>query len=100
MNSFEYSVPSTVTVSAPVVFVGKPSTAGDPDSVLIKSPSTNTATIYIGGTDVSSANGYPLAPGDPAIGLDANTTEAVYAVCATGSQKLRVLKKYKGQSAP
>lgn len=94
MHSYVYTVPSTVTVGSPAVTVGKPSSVLDPDSCLVKSPSTNTATIYIGGPDVSSSNGFPLAPGDSAIALDANATEAIYAVCATGSQVLNVLKKY------
>lgn len=92
MHSFVYTVQSTAQVA---VTVGVPgSHANDVDSALIKAPATNSATIYVGGSDVSSANGFPLAPGDPAIGIDANATDALYAICSTGSQKLNILKKF------
>lgn len=94
MRSYVLTVPTSVTAGTPIITAGKPSHAGDPDSVLIKAPSSNAATVYLGGPDVSSSNGYPLAPGDPAIGLDANATENVYAVSGTANQKLQVLKKY------
>lgn len=91
MHSFVYTVQSTAQVACKV---GLPSHAGDPDSAIIKAPSTNTATIYVGGADVTAANGFPLAPGDPSLGLDANATEQLYAICATASQVLNILKKY------
>ncbi len=38
----------------------------DPDereNVAVYNPSTNTATVYVGGSDVTTANGFPLEPG-------------------------------------
>lgn len=61
-----------------------------PTGVLVTSLSTNTATIYLGGSDVSTANGTPLEPGD-SIGLDLLANETLYARSATGTQDLRIL---------
>lgn len=90
MHSFVYTVQSTAQIA---VTCGKPGHVSDQDSCLVKAPTSNTATVYVGGSDVSAANGFPLAPGDPAVGFDATSVETLYAICATASQTLRVLKK-------
>ncbi len=58
--------------------------------VLVKAPSTNSATVYLGGSGVTMANGYPLDPGE-AVALEVADVAAVYCVAASAGQKLRAL---------
>lgn len=46
-------------------------------SITIKALATNTGLIYVGGSNVSSANGLQLAAGD-AVSFDMSNTNAVY----------------------
>lgn len=66
---------------------------------LIKNPSSNTATIYFGGSDLTNANvatdGYPLAPGE-SLSLATESrgdalSQSLYAVVASGTANLSVL---------
>jgi hypothetical protein len=60
-----------------------------PNSVAIHSLSTNAATVYVGGVDVSAANGFPLAAGT-SIALDVVAGEKSY-VFSTAAADVRVL---------
>ena len=50
------------------------------------------ATVYLGGSGVTTSNGYPLAAGEH-MGADLDfREEAIYAVCASGTVEVRVLE--------
>ncbi len=50
----------TLTAATP----GQLSTGSEfSNQILVKAPSANPATIYLGGSDVSATNGYPIAAG-------------------------------------
>jgi hypothetical protein len=57
-------------------------------SVLIQSLSTNTLTVYIGGSDVTTANGIELLVGKS---MSLDVTGAIYAIRGASNQELRVL---------
>jgi hypothetical protein len=46
-------------------------------SIVVKALVGNTGTIYVGGSGVSAANGFPLAPGDT-VSLDISNTNVVW----------------------
>jgi hypothetical protein len=60
---------------------------------LLRSLSTNTHTIYIGGPDVTSATGLPIYPGESFAPPDAvNDLSRLSVICAAGeTAELRVL---------
>jgi hypothetical protein len=61
--------------------------AGYPGSVAIKN--IGAVTVYIGGSDVSSSNGFPLNENDS---LEADlVNDQVYAVVASSTQEIRIL---------
>lgn len=53
------------------------------------------AIVYIGGSDVTDEEGYPLGPGQH-LGIEVSHGEGVYAVAATGTQDVRVLEENVG----
>lgn len=56
--------------------------------LILKSLVTNAVVIYIGiDNTVSSSNGFPLSPGEVVV-WPAETTDAVYAVAASGTPTL------------
>lgn len=57
--------------------------------VVVKALSTNSAPIYIGGSDVSTSNGFPLSAGE-SIGLELADASKLFAVSAA-AQELRIL---------
>lgn len=77
----------TVTTSAQLVVVGGPHS--DPRSVLMKVPAGG-ATVYLGGANVTTVNGYPLVPGEVFSG-DLVAPDDLY-VIASGSQAVNVLR--------
>lgn len=48
------------------------------------------AKVYIGGSDVSTTNGFHLANSE-SVTIEVPTSETVYAIVATGSQAISVL---------
>lgn len=50
------------------------------------------ATIYLGGSDVTTANGVPVLPGSWSPGLPLPRGESLYGIVATGTQEARVLE--------
>lgn len=50
-----------------------------------------TATVYLGGSDVTTANGYPLAVGEH-LSVDLALAHVLYGIVATGTQAVRVLE--------
>lgn len=64
----------------------------DPNSISIKNPSTNAATVYLGGTDAVTVNdGFPIAPGE-GIDIDLAGQDNVFAVCAAGTVDINILR--------
>lgn len=51
---------------------------------------TNTIPVYIGGSDVTTAIGRPIAPGG-SISLPVDDPSKVYAIVTTGTQEIRIL---------
>jgi hypothetical protein len=78
-----------VTTTATRVVTGT-GQAGAPMGVGIKAPSSNTQTVYIGGEDVDSTDGFPLTPGD-SIAVDLLAGEQLWVVAASGTQALNVI---------
>lgn len=68
-------------------------------AALIKNPASNTATIYIGGSDLTNANaatdGFPLAPGESislgAAGAGDALSQRLFAVVTAGTASLALL---------
>ncbi len=58
-------------------------------SLLISNPDS-AYTVYLGGSTVTSATGYPLAPLEK-VAVDAGTGETLYAVATTSSVTVSVL---------
>lgn len=71
-------------------------TTADADGIAGSSGSlknVGTATVFLGGATVTTANGFPLEPGDVAEYQTAGTTaDAIYGIVATGTQPVRVLE--------
>jgi hypothetical protein len=85
-------VSSTATVTTTRTLLGSPR---DSRKQLTVSPDAS-VTVYIGGPTVTSANGFPLAPGDDPFDVysaylgDKAAAQAFYAVTASGSATVHV----------
>lgn len=76
--------------TAPVEFTMVPGDGFTGSSVLIKAPAN--ATLYIGGPDVTPANGFPVPP-DSTISGDMQTSgDQLYGVLASGTGTAYVLR--------
>ncbi len=83
---------ASVTGSA-AIMVAAPTGATAPrasSGVVIKAPAANTQIVYIGGSDVTTANGYGLSAGD-SVSLDIDDPSRVWAISASGTQALHFL---------
>lgn len=49
-------------------------------------------TVYMGGSDVTTANGAPVAASSWAPGMDLTSGDIVYGIVATGTAEVRVLE--------
>lgn len=76
----------TVTTSATTIATGP--SDGESD-VLIYNDSD--ATVYLGGSDVTSSNGLPVVSGASA-GMVLRRTDNLYGITASGSKAVRVLE--------
>lgn len=88
--SFQGAVVS-VTTTATALNAAE-SAGSDKVSLTIKVP-TGGATVYLGGSDVTTAQGYPLAAGES---LPINTLargEVIYARVAASTQNVHVLRQ-------
>jgi hypothetical protein len=80
----------TVTSSAaPVVAASAGNKRAIGNGIEVYALTTNTAIVYIGGSDLTSANGRPLSPG-ASVSWPLDDPSKVYAICATASQELRI----------
>lgn len=60
------------------------------DSIIVQSLSTNTASVYIGDSSVTTGTGLELEPGD-ALLVPIQDMAQVFCISGTASQKLRAL---------
>lgn len=56
-------------------------------AIVIKASVSNTGTVYVGGTSVSAANGFPLAAGDT-ISLDISDTNVLWVDASANAQSI------------
>lgn len=77
--------------TAAVVAQGTPAagTGSVPGSHVVLRPANGN--IYVGGSDVSSSNGFLVASGG-ILGVDLETGESLYAVAASGTVTVHILK--------
>lgn len=61
-----------------------------PNGVMVKSLSTNTVLVYVGGSDVTTSNGYPLSAGEY-VTLPVADPSLVYCISGSSSQVLRFI---------
>jgi hypothetical protein len=54
--------------------------------IIIQAPAGNSQIIYLGGSNVTSANGFALAAGGSSPLLHINDVSKLYAISATGTQ--------------
>lgn len=66
----------------------KPSRSGS--GILLRAPSGNSATVFVGGSDVTTSNGYGLEAGKE-LWLPIDDPSKVFVVVATGTQPVHVL---------
>jgi hypothetical protein len=80
----------TVTTTATVVLDG---TMNSPDDYLVKNVylKPTGADVYLGGSDVTTANGFNLA-NNTTFYINLNPGQSLYAVVGTGSHALSVLE--------
>lgn len=88
LKTFAATVTSApaVIIAAPTGNLGPRSTGG----LVVKANAANTQTLYIGGADVSTTVGFPLAAGE-SISMALDDPSRVYAVAPSGTQNLRVM---------
>lgn len=61
-----------------------------PAGVLVSAALGNTQVVYLGGADVTTSTGVPLAPGG-VVGLELWGADTLYGISASGLQELRLL---------
>ena len=81
-------VAETVTVTTTPVLLVAGSSVTDRRTVLIRSAS---GTIYLGGADVDSSDGFPFDASDGGLAIDVGPDDDLWAVAAS-SQTVRVMR--------
>ncbi len=84
--------------TVPAVSVGTSATALGTGSggaanagIMVQAPSSNTASVFVGDSNVTTSNGLEIEPGK-GITLPIQDESSVYGIVASGTQNLRVLK--------
>lgn len=91
-------VPMTLSIKSTAIAVDSiadklPTTAlVGRESIAIYNNSASTVTVYVGGSDVTTSNGFPLTSSCPAITIDVDDTVVVYGIVASGTADTRVLE--------
>lgn len=83
------------TASVTVTTTAQALTGTDSDNLIgsgICVKNTGATTCYIGGSDVTSANGYPLAAGEAFAADSATGGDVLYARTASGTTTVAVLR--------
>ena len=79
---------SAVTVATTATVV---STGGSSGGEAVSIYNNGAATVYLGASGVTTADGYPLAAGEH-IAVDLERGESVYGIVASGTVEVRVLE--------
>ncbi len=81
-----HSGQATVTTTATPLVAAPASGAGlrCGSGLVLYALTANAVTVYVGGPDVTTANGYALEAGRP-VSVDTDDPSKVYVVCASGS---------------
>ena len=61
-------------------------------SIAIRNNQAATVIVYIGGSDVTTANGFPLDSTCPSITIDADDAIVVYGIVASGTGNVRAIE--------
>jgi hypothetical protein len=80
----------TVATTATLLSASSETDHASGQSVMVKVP-TGGATVYIGGSGVTSAAGFPVAAGE-ATAFDLSPEDALYGITASGTQAVNVLR--------
>lgn len=80
----------TVGVTATQLSVADRAGTANGQSVLVKVPAGG-QTVYIGGADVMTTSGYPLAAGE-SLSLDVEGDDVVFGIVAATTQAVNVLR--------
>lgn len=78
------------SIGTTAVLIAKGGNVTIPESVLIQNPVGATATVYLGGADVTTANGVAVIAGS-SISVDM-VSDSLYAIVGTGTQEIRTLE--------
>ncbi len=90
--------PLTISIKSINITVGTSATALPTTSLVgreviaIRNNEASTKTIFIGDSDVSTTNGFPLDSSCPSITLDLDSSVTIYGVVASGTCDVRVLE--------
>ncbi len=87
-----YSVKSSTVTCNNTTALALPTTALKGRSSVAIRLNATTDTVYIGGSDVNSTNGFPLDSSVPAITMDVDASVTVYGISASGTAVIRVLE--------
>lgn len=83
------SASATTTTSTATLLASGPSDTNSESDVLIYNESD--ATVYLGGSDVTTAIGFPVASGGT-VGVVLRFRDELYGIVASGSKSVRVLE--------
>lgn len=79
----------TVGTAAALLLDGSGGSATAPTTFVVKNPSSNTATVDLGNSGVTSGGGFQLAPGE-SVALDL-INDQVYAIASAANTAVQVL---------
>lgn len=82
---------SAVTVGTSATNLGTGTGGAANAGIMVQAPSTNTASIFLGDSAVTTSTGIELEPGK-GVTLPIQDEGTVYGIVASGTQNLRVLK--------
>lgn len=82
---------STITVTTSATALPTTALKGR-ESISIRNKDSATTTIFIGGSDVTAANGYPLDSTTPAISIDINDSVVIYGITSSGTADARIIE--------
>ncbi len=91
-------MPLTIGVKSTAVSVGNTATAlpatalAGRESIAIYNNEASDKTIYVGASDVSTANGFALSSNNPSMSIDLDDSVVLYAIVASGTCDVRVLE--------
>ena len=75
---------STTTVTTSATALPATALAGR-EAIAIYNTTAATVTVYIGGSDVTTSNGFPLTSSAPAITVDVDDSVVIYGICASSA---------------